>query len=66
MNITELAMKVVIDTNVFWVSVSRRSATHWIFRALLDGEFTLCVTTENLNEYEEIIGQNLALKRQVQ
>jgi uncharacterized protein len=52
-------MKVVIDTNVFWVSISRNSATHWIFRALLDEEFTLCVTTENLNEYEEIIGQKL-------
>ena len=55
-------MKVVIDTNVFWVSISRQSSTHWIFRALLDGEFTLCVTTENLNEYEEIIGQKLGVE----
>jgi uncharacterized protein len=55
-------MKVVIDTNVFWVSISRNSATHWIFRALLDEEFTLCVTTENLNEYEEIIGQKLGVE----
>jgi uncharacterized protein len=55
-------MKVVIDTNVFWVSISRRSTTQWIFRALLDGEFTLCVTIENLNEYEEIIGQKLGVE----
>ena len=55
-------MKVVIDTNVFWVSISKLSSTHWIFRALLDGEFTLCVTTENLNEYEEIIGQKLGFE----
>jgi uncharacterized protein len=55
-------MKVVIDTNVFWVSISRNSETHWIFRALLDEEFTLCVTTENLNEYEEIIGQKLGIE----
>ena len=52
-------MKIVIDTNIFWVSISRYSPTHWLFRALLDGKFTLCVTTEILNEYEEIISQKL-------
>ena len=55
-------MKVVIDTNLFWVSISRNSSTHWIFRALLDGKFTLCVTTDILNEYEEIIGQKLGVE----
>jgi uncharacterized protein len=52
-------MKVVIDTNILWVSISRRSTSHWLFRAILENKFTLCVTTEILNEYEEIISQKL-------
>jgi uncharacterized protein len=52
-------MKVVIDTNIFWVSISRSSPTHWIFKALLDSKFTLCVTNEILNEYEEIVEQKM-------
>lgn len=52
-------MKVVLDTNVLWVSISRRSASHFIFKALLEGQITLCVTTDILEEYEEIIGQML-------
>ena len=52
-------MKVVLDTNVLWVSISRRSASHFIFKALLEGRITLCVTTDILEEYEEIIGEML-------
>ena len=52
-------MKVVIDTNLFWVSISRKSASHWLFESILNNDFTLCVTTEILNEYQEIIGQKL-------
>ena len=52
-------MKVVLDTNVLWVSVSRRSASHFIFKALLEGRITLCATTDILEEYEEIIGKML-------
>ena len=52
-------MKVVIDTNVLWVSISSRSSSHWIFRAILDGKITLCVTNEIVAEYEEIINNKL-------
>jgi putative PIN family toxin of toxin-antitoxin system len=52
-------VKLVIDTNIFWVSVSRRSSTNWIFQALINGKFTLCVTTDILLEYEEILSQKL-------
>jgi uncharacterized protein len=55
-------MRVVIDTNVLWVSVSRRSATHWIFRAILDGSITLCVTTDILDEYAEIMSMKLGFE----
>lgn len=52
-------MKVVIDTNLLWVSISRRSPIHWLFQAFLANKFTLCVTIEILNEYEEIIERKL-------
>lgn len=34
-------MKVVIDTNILLVSISRRSPFHWIFQRLLDGGYPL-------------------------
>lgn len=52
-------MKVVLDTNVLWVSISRRSTSYFIFKSLLEGRITLCVTTDILEEYEEIIGEML-------
>ena len=53
--------KVVLDTNILLVSISKRSKLHWVFRALLDEKYELCVTTEILNEYAEIVEQLTAL-----
>ncbi len=50
-------MKVVIDTNCLLVSISRKSKYNWLFQALIDKKFELCLTTEILNEYEEIINR---------
>lgn len=52
-------MKIVLDTNILWVSISRHSKTHWVIQELISGTFTLCVTTDILSEYEEIIDQRL-------
>ncbi len=52
-------LKVVIDTNILLVAVSKRSPYHWLFQALLKGDYTLCVTTEILLEYEEIVGKEM-------
>jgi len=51
--------KVVLDTNVFLVCISDRSRLHWIFQKLKAGEYALCVTTEILAEYAEIVGQQM-------
>ncbi len=53
-------MKIVLDTNVLVVAISRRSKYYPIWQALRDGKFDLLVTTDILNEYEEIIGKNLS------
>lgn len=52
-------MKVVLDTNVLLVSISRRSPWHPIFLAFLQGNYSLAVTTDILNEYAEIIEEQM-------
>jgi len=47
--------KVVLDTNVLVVSVSSQSRLHWVFKKLIEKEYVLCVTTEILSEYAEIL-----------
>ena len=48
-------MKVVLDTNVLLVSISRKSSYFPIFDAFLNGSIQLCVTTDILNEYAEML-----------
>ncbi len=55
-------MKIVLDTNILWVSISRYSKTHWVITELIKGTYILCVTTDILEEYEEIISQKLGSK----
>lgn len=49
--------RIVLDTNVFLVSIGRKSKYHWIFKALLERKYSLIVTTPILLEYYEIISQ---------
>ncbi len=48
-------MKIVLNTNVLLVSISDKSKHHWLYKALLDGEFDLYITNDILTEYEEKI-----------
>jgi uncharacterized protein len=54
-------MKVVLDTNVLLVAISSRSPYHWVLKRLEAGDYTLCVTHDILEEYEEIVEQHLGL-----
>lgn len=49
-------MKLVIDTNCLFVSIPKLSKTRWLFDAIRSGEIEIGITTEILEEYEEIIG----------
>ena len=51
--------KVVLDTNIFFVSISSKSKFHWIFSNLINGKYILYVTTDILAEIAEIIGSNM-------
>ena len=48
-------MKIVIDTNVFANIFFTGSRNHWIWTALEFGRIRLCISTDILDEYEEII-----------
>jgi putative PIN family toxin of toxin-antitoxin system len=50
-------MRIVLDTNVFLVSLSPFSELAPIFDALLAGRFTLLLSNEVVTEYGEVIGQ---------
>ncbi len=48
-------MRLVLDTNSLIQCVSRRSRYHDLWLSFIDGHNQLCVTTEMLNEYVEIL-----------
>ena len=52
-------MKIVLDTNILLVSFYKKSSFYSIWEGLLLGKYTLCVTTDILLEYEEIITNHI-------
>jgi uncharacterized protein len=50
-------MKVVLDTNILLVSLPNTSVDHIIFLELIRGSYSLCVTTDILDEYAEIFSK---------
>ena len=56
-------LRFVIDTNVFLVSLAPNFKLRWIFDYLVDGKFDLCISTEILSEYQEIITERYGLNK---
>lgn len=52
-------MKVVLDINVLLVAISPKSKNRWLFDSFLNGDYTLCVTSDILEEYAEIIERQM-------
>jgi uncharacterized protein len=50
-------MRVVIDTNVLLSSLPKASDSGLVFLALIRGVYSICVTTDILEEYEEVFQQ---------
>ena len=50
---------VVIDTNCLLQIISKRSPYRPIWDAFLNGLYELCVSNEILDEYQEILGQQI-------
>ena len=49
--------KIVLDTNCLLASLSKRGRAYAVWKSFQLKRYTLCVTTEILEEYEEIIAQ---------
>jgi len=52
-------LKIVLDTNILLVSISPKSEHHWVFQKFISEVYILCVTTDILQEYEEIISNHM-------
>lgn len=53
-----IAMRhIVLDTNCLLQSLPSKSPYHQIWNDILHGKISLCVNTEILNEYEEVLAQ---------
>ena len=50
---------VVIDTNGLLQIIARKSPYRPIWDAFLDGRYDLCVSNDILDEYQEILGQQI-------
>ena len=49
--------RVVLDTNSLLSSLARRGSAYPGWKGVQEGRYTLCVTTEILEEYEEVIAR---------
>lgn len=49
--------RVVLDTNSLLAALSRRGSAYPAWKGFQEGRYTMCVTTEILLEYEEIIAR---------
>ena len=54
--------RLVLDTNSLLQCISRRSKYHELWLSLLDGRNELCVSTEILEEYAEILERKTSAK----
>ena len=52
-----MSRRIVLDTNCLLQAISRRSRFYPIWRDFIQGRYELCVTTEILDEYEEILSR---------
>ena len=54
--------KIVLDTNCLIASLSRRGQYYPVWKGLQAGEYILCVSTDILEEYAEIITQKTSVE----
>jgi len=48
-------MKIVLDTNCLLPSIFEKSPYYWLWKAFCDGKFVLCLSTDIMKEYEELL-----------
>lgn len=56
-------LRIVLDTNVFLVSLAENYKYHIIFRGILEDKFDLFLSNEIITEYQEIIQTRYGLSK---
>ena len=51
---------IVLDTNCLLQSISQRSKYYTVWESFILGKYTLCVSNEILEEYEEILSSHIS------
>lgn len=54
--------RIVLDTNIFLVSLVSSYKLYWVFEAIIKGKITLIISNEILTEYEEKITEFFGLE----
>ena len=54
-------LKIVLDTNVFLVSLVSHLKYYWVFEKLINSKYELAVSNEILTEYLEVVSQRYGL-----
>lgn len=49
----------VLDTNCLVMAISSREAYFNVWQSFLDGDYTLCVSNEIIEEYLEVLARNI-------
>jgi uncharacterized protein len=55
--------RIVLDTNIFLVSLAPNYKYHWIYQALLHGKYELALSNEILTEYQEQVSLRYGIQR---
>ena len=56
-------LRILLDTNIFLVSLASHSKYAWIYNALIDEKYELVVSNEILTEYQEQIAIRYGIER---
>ena len=56
-------LRLILDTNVFLVSLALNFKYNWIYQALIQNKYDLVVSNEILTEYQEQITNRYGIKR---
>ena len=56
-------LRLILDTNIFLVSLAPNYKYHWIYKAIIHNKFDLVVSNEILTEYQEQIGYRYGLEK---
>jgi putative PIN family toxin of toxin-antitoxin system len=49
------ALKIVLDINILVAIIGKKSPYRWVFDCIIEGRLILCISTEILLEYREIL-----------